>query len=103
MIKTIEIRPLNNHKYSNCRVYITEDTTTGKRATVFESYKTTAASIDGDGFLAVTCLCSATTRKQVSWFLREYAPIVDYQLAKRLYNDGVAMNLYTGEIIDLYK
>lgn len=40
--------------------------------------------------------CSATTRKHVGCFLREYLPTLTYQDAKRL--KGYALNLDTGEI-----
>ena len=101
MIRTIETRNLTDHAYSQCKVYVTENTVTGGRNYIFESYKTVAASLDEEGFLSVTCLCSATTRKQVSWFLKEYAPMVSYQIAKILYNNNEAVNIYTGEIIFL--
>lgn len=64
------------------------------------SYNTTAAILDADGWLVITCLCSATTRRHVGAFMKEYCNS-DYQMAKALYKDDLTMNIYTGEVRDL--
>lgn len=63
---------------------------------VLVSYSTPVAYIEADGRLYIRGLYSATTRKHIGAFVREYAHI-DYQTAKRLYEDGYSYNIYTGE------
>ncbi len=60
------------------------------------SYQTTVAAIRG-GWLYIYGLYSATTRRHIGAYVKEYADI-DYQLAKKLYNDGMKYNIYTGEV-----
>lgn len=64
---------------------------------VLVSYSTPVAYIEADGRLYIRGLYSATTRKHIGAFVREYAHI-DYQTAKRLYEDGYSYNIYTGEM-----
>ena len=65
---------------------------------VLVSYSTPVAYIEPDGRLYIRGLYSATTRKHIGAFVREYAHI-DYQTAKRLYEDGYGYNIYTGEVV----
>jgi len=60
------------------------------------SYTTLVAKIEND-WLTVFGLYSMTTRKHISAFMREYTPC-DYYTAKAIYEDGVKMNITTGEI-----
>ena len=60
------------------------------------SYKTTVAGIYG-GWLQIHGLYSQTTRRHISAYVKEYANI-SYQLAKKLYNDKMKYNIYTGEV-----
>lgn len=64
---------------------------------VLISYSTPVAYIEADGWLYIRGLYSATTRKHIGAFVREYAHI-DYQTAKRIYEDGYGYNIYTGEV-----
>ena len=64
---------------------------------ILRSYETDVATITADGWLIINGLYSATTRKHIGAFVREYANI-DYQTAKRLYEDDYAYNIYTGEV-----
>ena len=64
---------------------------------ILRSYYTDAAMIRSDGWLAINGLYSATTRKHIGAFVKEYANI-SYQLAKQLYNDKMRYNIYTGEV-----
>lgn len=64
---------------------------------VLVSYSTPVAYIEADGWLFIRGLYSATARKHIGAFVREYAKI-EYQTAKRLYEDGYGYNIYTGEI-----
>lgn len=64
---------------------------------VLISYSTAVAWIEADGRLYIRGLYSATTRKHIGAFVREYAHL-DYQTAKRIYEMGCGYNIYTGEI-----
>lgn len=66
------------------------------------SYRTTVAVIDEDGWLYILGLYSPTTRRHIGAFMREYANST-YHTAKRLYEDGMRMNIYTGECEEYYK
>ena len=61
------------------------------------SYTTPVAYIEADGRLYIRGLYSATTRKHIGAFVREYAQL-DYQTAKRIYEMGCGYNIHTGEI-----
>jgi hypothetical protein len=64
------------------------------------SYVTEVAAIIG-GVLVVRGLYSATTRRHIGCFVKEYANI-DYQTAKMLCNDGMEYNIHTGEVRNLF-
>ena len=68
-----------------------------EHATVLRSYQTDVAYIDNDGWLVVNGLYSMTTRKHIGAFVKEYAKI-DFQLAKKFYQDGMKYNVFTGEV-----
>jgi hypothetical protein len=68
--------------------------------TILRSYYTDVILLQADGWLTVNGLYSATTRKHIGAFMREYAN-ADYQLAKQLYTDGYTYNIYTGEVVKL--
>ena len=63
------------------------------------SYDTIAATLTADGILTVSCLCSVSTRKHVSAFLREFCPSICYQDAKAALNGNYSINIYTGDHI----
>ena len=84
---------LKNHPYSNCSVRVLLD-----GSIVFTSYKTDVIYIDKDGWLYVSGLYSATTRKQIGYFLKEYVPVLSYQDIKSLYYNNRVINIYTAEI-----
>ena len=65
------------------------------------SYTTPVCFIDNDGFLSCTGTYSATTRKHIGAFLKEYAPMLDYYDAKKAYENGFKININTGEIVFL--
>lgn len=60
------------------------------------SYRTTVAAIRG-GWLYIYGLYSATTRRHIGAYVREYANI-SYQLAKDLYEKKMKYNICTGEV-----
>lgn len=65
---------------------------------VLRSYQTDVIIVTADGWLVCTGTYSATTRRHIGAFMREYG-YGDYQLAKMLYKDGMKMNIYTGEVV----
>ena len=70
----------------------------GYGAATLVSYTTTVAVLDTEGWLEICGLYSATTRRHISAFVKEYCGI-DYQTAKHIYEQGVRLNIYTGEIV----
>ena len=66
-------------------------------AIVLRSYYTDVALIQADGWLSINGLYSATTRKHISEFMRDYAN-ASYQLAKELCENKMIYNIYTGEV-----
>ena len=83
---------LKNHPYAQCSVTVYPD-----GSVVFTSYNTDVIYIDKDGWLYVSGLYSATTRKQIGWFLKEYVPALSYYDIKSLYLNDWILNIYTGE------
>ena len=83
---------LKNHPYAQCSVRELID-----GSVVFTSYYTDVIYIDKDGWLYVSGLYSATTRKQIGYFLDEYVPQLNYYDIKRLYYSKLMINIYTGE------
>lgn len=63
------------------------------------SYSTDVIIIS-DGWMSCTGTYSQTTRKHISAFMREFN-LGDYYLAKKLYEMGVKMNIFTGEILPI--
>lgn len=91
----MEIRKLRGHEYAQVKVIIDEESNI-----TLISYTTPIIEVDSDGWLEVNGLYSATTRKHIGWFMREYFNL-SYQLAKSLYEDKVKMNVYTGEVEEI--
>lgn len=84
---------LKNHPHANCSVRVLND-----GSVVFTSYSTDVIYIDKDGWLSVTGLYSATTRKQIGYFLKEYIPQLNYYDIKRLYYSKQTINIHTGVV-----
>lgn len=59
------------------------------------SYTTRVISIDADGWLDCSGTYSATTRKHIGAFLKEYAPNISYQDAKAAFIHNYAINIHT--------
>ena len=92
------IRKLTDHEYAQCHTEIAEN-----GDTYFFSYQTMVAEIRVDEitgwrWLYVHGLYSATTRKQLGWFMREYCDM-DYHTAKLIYEDNEWICLDTGEVV----
>ena len=62
------------------------------------SYATTVAVISG-GVLMIYGLYSATTRRHISAFARQFG--MDYSIAKKCYTDGVGFDMLTREYVAL--
>lgn len=73
---------LRDHASASCKVVINE----GESINLI-SYTTRVITIYHEGgkrFVECTGTYSATTRKHISWFLREYAPDLSYYDMKRI-------------------
>lgn len=64
------------------------------------SYKTVVATISENGWLVINGLYSATTRKHIGAFVKEYAKI-SYQAARDFFEKNISYNIYTGEVTPL--
>jgi hypothetical protein len=89
------IKKLNAMPTAQAQVNIYDDNTI-----VLKSYATDVARIDCDGWLEIFGLYSATTRRHISAFMREYT-VFGYDTAKLIYEKKMKINIYTGEIVDL--
>lgn len=65
------------------------------------SYTTLVCSIDNNGFLSCTGTYSATTRKHIGAFLKEFASNLCYHDAKYCYENNSVMNVETGEVYSI--
>lgn len=65
------------------------------------SYETVAATLTADGILTIDCLCSVTTRKHVSAFLKQFCPAYSYYDAKAAFNGGYMIDVTTGAHISI--
>lgn len=65
---------------------------------VLRSYQTDVIIVTANGWLICTGTYSATTRRHIGAFMREYG-YGDYQLAKMLYKEGMKLNIHTGEVV----
>ena len=91
MIKKLELMP-----YAQAHIEIDEND-----AKTLVSYRTVVAYIDSDGWLEVYGLYSATTRRHIGAFVKEFS-CLDYQTAKQIYNDNMRINIHTGEVEPLF-
>ena len=62
------------------------------------SYTTAVIRVTPAGWLSCTGLYSATTRRHIGYFLREYYPFLSYHDVKRIYENNQEFNVLTGEI-----
>lgn len=65
------------------------------------SYTTPVVNIDPMGWLTCNGTFSATTRKHIGAFMKEYAPNFNYHTCKNAYENKYTINIYTGEIVFL--
>ena len=92
-MKNIEIKKLSAMPYSQAHVEIID-----KNNVYLWSYTTSVAKIE-NGWVTINRLYSATTRRHIGCFMREYVKGGSYQLAKQLYFDNWIYNMHTGEIV----
>lgn len=85
---------LKTMPYAQATVIISE-----KNDITLRSYETDVVIIS-EGWMTCTGTYSATTRKHISAFMREYN-FGDYFLAKFLYQEKIKINIYTGEILPI--
>lgn len=90
----IKTRPLEIMPYAQAKVRIADNSTA-----ILVSYVTEVASIDCEGWVRVRGLYSATTRRHISAFAREYR--ASYAAFKRCYEQNLTYNIYTGEFVSL--
>ena len=69
---------------------------------ILQSYATDVIIIDENGFMRCTGTYSQTTRKHIGAFIKEFAPQFNYYTAKMCYLSNQAINVNTGEVIDLW-
>ena len=83
-------KKLEAHRYSQC--HIEADTEAG--IITFYSYNTPVVYIGVDGYVYPLPFfrCSATTRKQVGYFLKEYT-CTDYMSVKNAYLTGYVVHM----------
>ena len=87
------IKKLTYHAYSQCHVEIDD-----MGGIHFISYNTEVITISPAGWLTCYGLYSATTRRQISWFMREYCSPLTFYDAKCCYCYKMKINIYTGNI-----
>ena len=66
---------------------------------VLVSYETAVVIIE-NGWLTITGLYSATTRRHIGAFMKEMR-LGDYHTAKNLYENDYALNIDTGEVVSI--
>ena len=90
------MKKLTAHPHANAHVVLTPSVIT------LVSYSTAVINIDPNGWLSCSGLYSMTTRKQIGWFLKEYAPTITFQMVKHCVESNTMINIHTGEIIPLF-
>lgn len=94
-MKNITIKKLSAMPYAQAHVEYIDD-----ENVYLWSYNTLVAEIE-NGWLTINGLYSATTRRHIGCFMREYVHGGTYQLAKQLYYDGKSLDITTGEVVDI--
>lgn len=88
------IKKLQAMPYAQAHVEIHDDGTI-----VLVSYYTVVAVIYPEKWVEVFGLYSATTRRHLGAFAKEYCGL-DYQTLKTIYYDNMILNIETGEVLD---
>ena len=90
----MEIKKLKEIPYGNAFVEIVDNETY-----YLWSYRTLVAKVEKN-WLSVNGLYSMTTRRHIGAFVREYCNL-SFQTAKKLYSDGMMMDIITGEVTEI--
>ena len=90
----MEIKKLKEIPYGNAFVEIVDNETY-----YLWSYRTLVAKVEKNR-LSVNGLYSMTTRRHIGAFVREYCNL-SFQTAKKLYSDGMMMDITTGEVTEI--
>ena len=96
-VHTMRVK-LTSMPYAQAAVQIHNSSREHFRCTLI-SYTTAVAHIIEGGWVIVNGLYSATTRKHLSAFAREYCK-TDYYTLKKCYEKNLAYNIYTKEFFD---
>ena len=67
---------------------------------MLKSYDTIVATIDNEGWLRIRGLYSATTRKHLKAFCKEYCGFDTFSTIRLLAKEQMLMNIHTGEVIN---
>ena len=81
--------------YGQCHAIIDEN-----GAIALVSYRTTVIVIDPMGWLTCFGTYSATTRKHIGAFMKEYTNF-SYHTAKDAFLNNYTINIHTGEVVKL--
>lgn len=65
------------------------------------SYATKVATVDGEGFLTCGGTYSASTRRHLNRWMREFDTPCDYFTCKEAAEKDLAINIYTGEVLTM--
>ena len=90
----MQIKKLKEIPYGNAFVEIVDNETY-----YLWSYQTLVAKVEKNR-LSVNGLYSMTTRRHIGAFVREYCNL-SFQTAKKLYSDGMMMDITTGEVTEI--
>lgn len=93
MKKDYTIKKLSAHPYAQAFVEYVDESNF-----YLWSYRTLVVEVE-DNKITVNGLYSATTRRHIGAFMKEYFNL-SYQTAKMLYEDNCILDLSTGEVID---
>ena len=86
-----------DRKLANCPYGSAGVDTYNDGAIALISYTTRVIEIDRDGWMTCTGTYSATTRKHIGAFLKEYAPTLCYADVKAIAGTEHRINIRTGE------
>lgn len=89
------MKVLASHKYAQCHVVYFDN-----GIIQLVSYNTPVVEIHNNGYVYALEYfdCSATTRKHVGWFLKEYTAF-DYKYFKKAVIDGYAVHKFNSDIV----
>lgn len=90
-------KKLREMPYAQAKVIVSDD----KCCIELQSYKTIVARLYCDSWLTIHGLYSATTRKHIKAFCKEYCGFSNFSLIKTLAAQNIEYNIHTGEILEI--